>query len=115
VETIWLLPAKAGIALDDALQVVGDRGVGNVSLFPGSLTFWREEGFEAPDAAYDPRVRGAALGALRDELVYFCDCVRKHRKPEIITPREAKNAVRLALALIESASRDADVQITDWD
>jgi predicted dehydrogenase len=115
VETIWLLPANAGIALDDALQVIGDRGVGNVSLLPGSLSFWREEGFEVPDAGYDPRVRGAALGALRDELMYFCACVREHRQPEIITPREAKNAVRVALALIESASRDGDVEISDWD
>jgi predicted dehydrogenase len=115
VETIWLLPANAGIALDDAFQLVGDRGVGNVSLFPGALNFWREEGFEAPDAGYDPRVRGAALGALRDELMYFCDCVREHRQPEIITPREAKNAVRVALALIQSANRDCDVHITEWD
>ena len=66
-----------------------------------------------PDAGYDPRVRGAALGALRDELMYFCACVREHRQPEIITPREAKNAVRVALALIESANRDGDVQITE--
>jgi predicted dehydrogenase len=115
VETIWLLPANAGIGLDDAMQVIGDRGVGNVSLFPGSLSFWREEGFEVPDAGYDPRVRGAALGALRDELMYFCACVREHRQPEIITPREAKNAVRVALALVESANRDVDVEITDWD
>lgn len=115
VETIWLLPANAGIGLDDAMQVIGDRGVGNVSLFPGSLSFWREEGFEVPDAGYDPRVRGAALGALRDELMYFCACVREHRQPEIIMPREAKNAVRVALALVESANRDVDVEITGWD
>ena len=115
VETIWLLPSRAGIVLDDAMQVVGDRGVGNVSLFPGDLSFWREEGFEVPDAGYDPRVRGAALGALREELMYFCACVREHRQPEIVTPRQAKNAVRVVLALIESASRDSDVQITEWD
>ena len=115
VETIWLLPAKAGIALDDAMQVIGDRGVGNVSLYPGDLSFWHEEGFEAPDVGYDPRVRGAALGALRDELMYFCACVRGHRQPEIITPRQAKNAVRVVLALIDSATREVDVQITGWD
>ena len=114
-ETIWLLPSKAGIALDDAMQVVGERGVGNLSLFPGDLSLWREEGFEVPDVGYDPRVRGAALGALRDELMYFCACVRERRQPEIVTPRQAKNAVRVVLALIESASRGADVQITGWD
>jgi len=97
------------------MQVIGDRGVGNVSLYPGSISFWREEGFEVPDAGYDPRVRGAALGALRDELMYFAACVRERRKPEIITPREAKNAVRVTLALVESANRDVEIEITGWD
>jgi predicted dehydrogenase len=115
VETIWLLPYQAGIGMDDAMQVIGDRGVGNVSLYPGSISFWREEGFEVPDAGYDPRVRGAALGALRDELMYFAACVRERRKPEIITPREAKNAVRVTLALVESANRDVEIEITGWD
>ncbi|MGH9401584.1 MAG: Gfo/Idh/MocA family protein [Terriglobia bacterium] len=115
VETIWLLPYKAGIMLDDAFQLVGSRGVGNISLYPGALTFWREDGFEIPDSSYDPRVRGAAFGALRDELMYFCDCVRQYRQPEIITPREAKNAVRVALALVESGTRNCDVEINEWD
>ncbi|MCC6862722.1 MAG: Gfo/Idh/MocA family oxidoreductase [Bryobacterales bacterium] len=115
VETIWLLPEACGIPLDDSLQVVGDRGVANVSLVPGSLTFWREGGYESPDVCYDPRVGGAAKGALRDELAYFCDCVRANRMPEIITPVEAKNAVRVSLALIESGYSDAPVDIEEWN
>lgn len=115
VETIWLLPRQAGVLLDDSFQIVGDRGVGNLSLFPGSLTFWREDGFETPDSGYDPRLRGTAVGALRDELMYFCDCVREGRRPEIITAREAKNAVRVCRALVESANDQRDVVIDDWD
>lgn len=115
VETIWLLPREAGILLDDAFQLVGDRGVGQVSFFPGGLSFWRESGFEIPDASYDPRVRNAAHGALRDELAYFCECVQCGRQPEIIRPREASNAVRVALALMESARANRDVVIRDWD
>ena len=115
VETIWLLPQKAGVLLDDAFQLIGDRGVGNISLYPGALTFWREDGFEVPDSSYDPRIRGAAVGALRDELMYFCECVREHRQPEIITPREAKNAVRVCMALVESGNSQRDIEISDWD
>jgi len=113
VETIWLLPQKAGVLLDDAFQLVGDRSVGNISLYPGTLSFWRDDGFEIPDSGYEPRIRGAAIGALRDELMYFCECVRNHRQPEIITPREAKNAVRVALALVESGNRQCDIEIND--
>lgn len=114
-ETIWLLPQKAGVLLDDAFQLIGDRGVGNISLYPGALSFWRDDGYEIPDSGYDPRLRGAAVGALRDELMYFCECVRNHRQPGIITPREAKNAVRVALALVESGNRQQDIEINDWD
>lgn len=114
VETIWLLPKAAGIMLDDAFQLVGDKGIGNVSLVPGALTFWRDDGVETPDVSYDPRVRGAAYGALRDELAYFCDCVRNDRQPEIITAREATNSVRVALALAQSAAESRDIEIKEW-
>jgi predicted dehydrogenase len=115
VETIWLLPKGAGIMLDDAFQLIGDQGVGNVSFFPGGLTFWREAGFEVPDTSYDPRARGAALGALRDELEHFCQCVRTRRRPDVIQPREAKNAVRVAMALMESARLERDIEIEGWN
>jgi UDP-N-acetylglucosamine 3-dehydrogenase len=115
VETIWLLPKAAGIILDDSFQLVGDKGIGNVRLEPGGLTFWRDNGAETPDFSYDPRVGGAAKGALRDELAYFCDCVLDSRAPEVITAVEAKRAVRVALALIESAAAGRDVTIGEWD
>lgn len=115
VETIWLLPQRAGVLMDDAFQLVADRGVANIDYFPGAISFWRDDGFEIPDSSYDPRLRGTALGALRDELMYFCECVRNQRQPEIITPPEAKNAVRVALALIDSANRQQDVEISGWD
>jgi predicted dehydrogenase len=110
-----LLPTAAGITLDHAFQCVGDKGVGNVSFVPGELTFWREDGFEISDISYEPRFGDTARGALRDELAYFCQCVRNRRRPEIITPREAKNAVRLALAVVDSANTDREVEIQEWN
>jgi predicted dehydrogenase len=115
LETIWLLPQSAGITLDDAFQLIGDRGVGNISLVPGAMSFWHEEGFEIPDSSYDPRLRGAVHGALRDELSYFCDCVANHHQPEVVSPIEAKNAVRIALALVESSEVDHEITIKNWD
>lgn len=37
VETIWLIPPLAGVMLDDALEVIGDKGIANIRLIPGSL------------------------------------------------------------------------------
>lgn len=111
VETIWLLPQQAGIGLDDAFQLVGTRGVANVRLEPGALTFWTETGFETPDVSYGPVISGAARGALREELAYFCDCVRSNRPPETITAAEAGYAVDVTLALIEAAQAGKDVSL----
>lgn len=111
VETIWLLPERAGIMLDDSFQLIGDRGVGNVQLVPGALTFWREDGAEAPDFSYDPRVANSARGALRDQLAYFCDCVLDRAMPRLGLPRDAMQAVQVALALIESEKVDRDIDL----
>ena len=60
VETIWLLPKAAGIILDDAFQLVGDAGVANIQLTPGSLTYWLETG-----AGNAGRLLRPACGPLR--------------------------------------------------
>lgn len=115
VETIWLVPDASGVRLDDQLQVVGDKGIGNLNLTPGSLTFWCDDGPEVPDVSYDPVVGGAVRGALREELGYFCECVLTGRQPEVTTPIEAKRAVRVALALLQSSLEERDVEIGEWD
>jgi predicted dehydrogenase len=114
VEAAWLLEEKAGVVLDDAFHLLSSAGAARLSTFPPQLSYWRSDGFAAPDVSYDPTIRGAAFGALRDELAYFCECVRAARKPEIIRPVEARNAVLVALALTESAAAGCDVEIGNW-
>ncbi|HWQ53011.1 MAG TPA: Gfo/Idh/MocA family oxidoreductase [Bryobacteraceae bacterium] len=107
IETIWLLPQPAGVALDDAFQLIGTCGAANLQLFPGPLAFWREDGSQVPDVSY--------TSILREQLAHFCECVRTGRQPSIITPVEAMRAVRVALALIESAEAGRDIEIGDWE
>ncbi|HEX3869715.1 MAG TPA: Gfo/Idh/MocA family oxidoreductase [Pirellulales bacterium] len=115
VQTIWLLPSESGITLDDSLQAVGTEGVAQLQLVPGGLSFWTSRGFDLPDVGYDPRVMDSARGALRDELAYFCECVRQGRAPTINTGVEAMRTMRVALALVESAKLDRDVVLSGWD
>src|SRR3569833_53300 len=115
VQTLWMLPEAAGVGLDDAVQVIGTEGVANLALVPGGLTFWTDRGYDLPDVGYDPRVFNAARGALRDELAYFVECVAEERAPTMNTAVEATRAVRVALALIESAEAGRDVELTEWD
>jgi predicted dehydrogenase len=115
VETTWLVPPATGILMDDQFQVIGDRGTGTVQSLPGGLTFWEDTGSQLPDVSYDARVFQAAHGALRDELAYFCACVGDGREPEVITAPEARRALRVALALLDSATAERDVELTNWD
>jgi predicted dehydrogenase len=113
VETIWLLPDGGGIQLDDAFQVYGDRGVGNVRLVPEAVSFWTEDGYAAPDTGYSPELGGPPRGALADELAHFCDCVSAGRRSDVITPTQAMDAVRVVNALIASSLEERDV-VLDW-
>ncbi|MBO0719955.1 MAG: Gfo/Idh/MocA family oxidoreductase [Blastocatellia bacterium] len=114
VKTCWLLPDAAGVALDDFMQVIGERGAGSVTLQPPALSFWNETGNISPDYGYETRLFGSAQGALLNEISYFYRCVRSGSQPEIITSAEATNAVRTALALLESASFGRDVELEEW-
>lgn len=42
-------------------------------------------------------------------------CVQDDGAPEVITAEEAKRAVRVVLALIESAEKERDIEIGEWD
>ncbi len=39
IETHTMIPGAAGIAQDDALQIVGDQGIGKLQLAPGTLAY----------------------------------------------------------------------------
>ena len=63
------------------------------------------------NVTYDARIGGRVSGAIKEELSYFVDCVRKNEAPTAVTPRDAFEALRVALALIESAQEQRDVSL----
>jgi predicted dehydrogenase len=109
LECTWLTPDAAGIANDDLLQVIGDRGVARLDFVNCGIALWKESGFEIPDACIAPRIRGRVEGALAAELSYFIDCVAMRREPRAVTAEEGLESIRVAQALVESAERGADV------
>lgn len=109
VQTMWLLPDKAQV-LDDAMQVITTSGVANINMHSG-LSLWKEEGQEVPEVSYEPRLRGSVFGALREELSYFALCVLEGNQPSVVTAEEGLEAVRTAVALVESAGSDREIQM----
>jgi predicted dehydrogenase len=110
LETAWLLPDKTPFA-DVFLQVVTTSGVANIDILNSGLTIWGDDGAEIPDVSYEPRIRGSAYGALREELSHFALCVLEGRKPTLVTAEDGMEALRVGLAIIESARSDREVEV----
>jgi UDP-N-acetylglucosamine 3-dehydrogenase len=111
IETTWLTPDRAGIFSNDALEVITDQGVAMLDLVPGGLSLWLESGFEVPDIIGAPRIRGSLGGSLAAELAYFVSCVQGLQKPGVVSAEEAKEGIRIALALIQSAETQKDISL----
>ncbi len=110
IQTSWVIPDKTSF-LDDFMQVITTSGVANIDVLHSGLSIWREDGVENPDVGYEPRLRGSVYGALREELSYFALCALENRQPTIVTAEDGVEAVRIALALEESARSDREIDV----
>jgi predicted dehydrogenase len=98
--TAWTYPADG--FPPDRLEVVGSRG--GVALQAGLLSRYGSEAGEI-DLRHEPDT------ALRDELVYFLDCIRRREKPAIVTAREAWAGLLIADAVQESLRGESAVRV----
>ena len=113
IEAAWMVPDGAGLAMDDAFSITGTAGIARLQFDLPPLRVWRDTSQTVPDTSYEPRLRGAVGGALRDELAYFVACARRGERSAVVTPEDGVRAVVVALALIESAQRDREIAV-DW-
>jgi len=51
------------------------------------------------------------IGALEAELGHFADCVIQNRRPALSTLHDARNALRVGLAIVESAEKGEAVHL----
>jgi UDP-N-acetylglucosamine 3-dehydrogenase len=109
IETTWLTPDAVGVFSNDALQLITDKGIARVDFVDGGMSFWLEGGLQVPDTTIAPRIRGHIEGSLTAELSYFLTCVIKGEKPQVVTAEEAREGIRVAVALVESATKDQEV------
>ena len=109
IESTWLTPDAVGVFSNDSLQLITDRGIARIDLVDGGLSFWLEKGLYVPDTIGAPRIRGHVEGSLAAELSYFITCVINGTKPQVITAEDAMAGIRVATALVESATKGSDV------
>ena len=103
VETVWCLPKQTATVIDAHLEIIGTDGHMKVDCSVTGLEITATAGTRRVDTDYWPLVDGSRQGALRDELLYFTDCVRQDRIPQRITVAEAARALKAMLCAEESA------------
>jgi len=102
-ESLWFLPENTPYAIDAKMEILGDRGAIYVDCSESGLMVNDMAGVKKLDTIHWPVMHGEIVGALKNEISYFVRCIVEDRKPEIVTPEDARKALQAVLAAEESA------------
>jgi UDP-N-acetylglucosamine 3-dehydrogenase len=108
-ENVWFLPEGTPYRIDERMEIIGTRGCITIQESGPAISVSDHSGWRAPDTTYWPMVGGERGGALREELRYFAECIRRGTPPTVVTLEEAAAAVRAVLAAERSAITGAPV------
>jgi UDP-N-acetylglucosamine 3-dehydrogenase len=111
-ETNWFLPEGTPFRIHEALEVAGTHGAVYIQGSDMNLTVQSRRGIDSPDTLYWPEVHGHIVGALRDELAYFADCVSDGLQPAVVTLADARAAVAAVAAAEKSALTGKPVKVS---
>ena len=112
-KTRWGLPANVSTLIDARMEVVGTEGKLEINCSQTGLELLDADGARMQDTSYWPVQHGQVGGALRSELDYFAECVRRQHAPEVVTPVEAARAVIVMEAAEASAAQGQPVEL-NW-
>lgn len=98
----WVLPDGYYSPNDHRMDLVGTQGAINLAFRDSGLLVASGTSTRALDISLSPVVDGRVGGAFFGELTHFVDCVAAGRQPAV-SGRDGLEAVRIALAVLESA------------
>ncbi len=104
-ENVWFLPEQTPFRIDERMEIIGTEGSIHIHQSHPNFSICDKNGWESPDTTYWPMLHNLRSGALREELIYFANCILDGKTPAIITPDEAMEAVRVCLAAEDSAAK----------
>ncbi len=102
-----------------SLLVAGERGTIRLdsSLSPSLVVYPATGGSYAPDVPKPGAGRATAegnvsdLGGYLNEISYFLDCIKNDRSPDLVTLKDAREAVRICLASRQSVESGEPVRL----
>lgn len=111
IEQSWFMPDIRLLWCDIHFEAVGTQATYQFHEPNDSAWLWTKEASRSPDFYLLPEVHGRYVGALVDQMAYFADCIARGASPTIGTLAEAREALRVGLAITESAARGAAIQL----
>jgi len=106
----WTLPNHVPDMGMAGVTVIGEHGALRVSQGDVGVLKVSEDGIDPVDAFYSPEVHGRVWGALAIEVDHFVRCVEGSDEP-LCTATDGAEAVRISLAMEESAKTGAPVTV----
>ena len=115
LENVWCLPEQTPFQIDERLEIIGTQGSLHVQETHPNFSVCDAHGWRSPDTTYWPKLHGQHVGALREELAYFAQCIERGERPAVILPEDSMRSVVACLAAEQSASSGDVVAIRDED
>jgi myo-inositol 2-dehydrogenase/D-chiro-inositol 1-dehydrogenase len=108
----WHVPGTATAARSAGVLVIGTRGVVQIDQLATGLETWTAGQLDTGlDGMFWSETYDIAGGALGLEIRHFADCVRGRQEP-VVTLADAIEALRLSLAMEQSAATGEVVDLT---
>jgi len=110
LETCWVLPEGAPSSLEAEFEAVCAHGCLRIDASTDGLTLYTEQSLRRPRSMYAAQVAGTPRGILSEEVRHFARCVLRGEE-FVIEPRQAREVVRVACAIDQSARSGKPVSL----
>jgi UDP-N-acetylglucosamine 3-dehydrogenase len=105
------LPERTPFLTGARMEIIGSKSFVIVDVTEQCLFFCDQNGWRVPDTTLIPMIRNSVVGTLKEEISYFIRCVTTGEYPQIISPEEAREAVRIALSCEQSLVEGRPVKL----
>jgi Predicted dehydrogenases and related proteins len=122
IESAWLVPAKApqnlvetlelGGTIDARIEIVGSKSSARFGTLDTGLSVWTDNDVRIPDYLLWPTEHGEIGGAIRAELKHFIRQVGLNEESRIAPLADSVESLRIADAIVRSASLRQPVRLT---
>lgn len=111
LESHWMTPDEAGIAIADSAEVIGEQGTAYLDTREAGVQIWNGTGRQTPDLSVHREINGLRFGALREQMNYICQCIAGGEEPGYVSFSDAIHGLEVAEAIVQSARSGKEISI----